>query len=310
MRKHSKLNTNRPTWSIAPGAAQRPLTSPGATADPVTSAGTFSSPGSDNAAGPEFRIGSDAQADVAMLAAGSRGSSEIEENGKEGSEMLYARLSESHVSPASSTKSVGRRVVYLGESFPLTYLMHEVIGPQSDFESASPPKLQYSVPPGVDDKARDLGHDTRLEQEEIGFLEWRGALSILEKSISARFVRIFFEQVHPAFPIFDRAEFAVLYNTGKLSLLTLQAVYLLAATLCEESLIQEAGFSDRNAARNAFYKRAKALYDADYETDKEAVITALLLISFCWNGSMDEKDMWHWLGAAIGLAQAQGFHRS
>ncbi|TAQ87449.1 hypothetical protein B7494_g4221 [Chlorociboria aeruginascens] len=310
VRKHSKYSTNRPTWSFAPVDAQGPITQTAATADAVSAAGTLPSPQFDNATGGGPVAGPGTEEDITMHVTGRREKEEVQHNSKEGSEMLYARLSESYLSQTAPEKSVGRRTIYLGESFPLTYIVHEVISPQSGSDTASPAKLQYSVPPDVGDKARNLGYDTRLEPEEIGFLEWRGALSVLEQGVSGRLVRIFFDRVYPAFPIFDRAEFAMLYNSGKLSLLTLQAVYLLAVTLCEEDLIREAGFTDRNAARNSLYKRVKSLYDADYDTDKVAVITALLLISFCWNGSMDEKDMWHWLGAAIGLAQAQGMHRS
>lgn len=240
----------------------------------------------------------------------STGSNETAQSPTEGSEMLYARLSELHLSQWQSQLPIVKRTVYLSESFVLSYIVQEVAGPGSDGSSPPSTQLQYPVPPTVDDRASNLGYDTRLEPEEIRMLEWRGAFSVPEKSISDRLIRTYFDCVHPAFPIWDRVEFAASYQANRLSLLTLHTVYLLASTLCDESLIIDAGFADRSAARKAFYGRAKALYDADYETDTLTVISALLLISFCWGGPMDQKDMWHWLGAAIGLAQTQGMHRS
>jgi hypothetical protein len=239
---------------------------------------------------------------------------------REGSEMLYTRLNELSLMQSTSPDPIDpgeplsspedRRTVYYGESGIITYFVQEVGGPVTDGVATAPSNIQCSVPATLDHQARNLGYETGLEPEEINFLKWQGALSVPEKSISDRLVQVFFECVYPAFPVFERADFAAKYNTGKLSLLTLQAVYLISATLCDEDILRRAGFKDRGAARKAFHRRAKALYDADYESDKVTIVAALLLISFCWNGSLDEKDMWHWLGSAIGLAQAQGMQRS
>lgn len=155
-----------------------------------------------------------------------------------------------------------------------------------------------------------MGYDPQLDVGEVDFLNSVGAFSVPERKISDQLVKTFSDYVFPIFPIFDSADFLLQYDTGRLSLLSLNAVYLLAVTLCSDDLIAQAGFSNRFMARRTFHKRVKALYHLDFETDKIAIITSLFIISFCWNGLMDEKDMWHWLGAAIGLAQAQGMHRS
>jgi hypothetical protein len=79
---------------------------------------------------------------------------------------------------------------------------------------------------------------------------------------------------------------------------------------CDASVITRAGFESRYAARQELFKRAKALYDADYETDKVTLVQSLFLMSAWWSSPTDQKDTWHWLGAAIGLAVTMGMHRA
>jgi hypothetical protein len=58
-----------------------------------------------------------------------------------------------------------------------------------------------------------------------------------------------------------------------------------------------------------FYQRAKALYDASYESDAIATVQALYLLSYWWGSPLEQKDMWHWTGLAVGLAQTLGLHQ-
>jgi hypothetical protein len=229
----------------------------------------------------------------------------------EGSEMLYARMSEVE-SAATGHLDVqgGERTFYLGKPFNLAYIVHEAIDARPNGMVKPLVRLHWPVPKSVDDKAHNLGFDQRLEPEVIDFLRWRGALTLPEKRISDRLVLTYFEDFHPAFPIFDRAQFALLYTKDEVSMLVLQAIYFVSVTLCDESLLHEAGFANRFTARQVFYQRARSLYDTDYETERLNLVRALLLMSFCWNGPRDAKDAWYWLGASIGIAQSEGMHRS
>ncbi|KAI9871346.1 MAG: hypothetical protein M1830_003011 [Pleopsidium flavum] len=165
----------------------------------------------------------------------------------------------------------------------------------------------------MDEKARNIPYETydvTFGLEERKLLQRKGAFTLPEKNVRDQLLRTYFDCVHPSFPILDRPEFIRLNVNNHLSLLILQSVYFVAATHCEESLILEAGFRTRHSARLTFYKRAKALYDADYEANTVTIVQALFLMSFWWGGPIDQKDTWHWLGAAIGLAQTKGMHRS
>ena len=237
-------------------------------------------------------------------------SAQLPRKPKEGSEHLYARLSELPLSPPPGRNLQGVQSLYLGESWLLTHVVRKVIHADTESDASSPSTLHVPLPESVSEKPHDLGYDTRLDPEEMEILNIRGAFVVPERSVSDKLVRVFFECVYPAFPIFDRQDFATLYESNQLSLLILHAVCAISSTLCDEDVITEAGFEDRNAARKVFLKRAKALHDADYETNKVTLVQATFLLSFLWNGSTDEKDMFYWLSIAIGNAQGKGMHRT
>jgi hypothetical protein len=229
---------------------------------------------------------------------------------KEGSENLYARLSELPPSPQEG-KLRGFQTIYLGESWLLSYVVHKVINREiGDDSSTSPASLQVPLPSTIGDKPGNLGLDSRLDPQEIEILNIRGAFKLPDQNVSDKLIQTFFESVYPAFPIFNKEEFAQSYESGQQSLLVLNAIYAIASTLCDDGIIAASGFEDRTTAQKEFLKRSKALHSADFETDKVALVQALFLISFLWNGSTDEKDMFYWLSIAIGNAQAKGMHRS
>ncbi|KAG7138604.1 Cutinase transcription factor 1 alpha like protein [Verticillium longisporum] len=60
-----------------------------------------------------------------------------------------------------------------------------------------------------------------------------------------------------------------------------------------------------------FYKRAKAFYDANHETDRVAIIQSMILIGWYWGGREDVlEETFDWTRAAIIVAQGTGMHRS
>jgi len=60
-----------------------------------------------------------------------------------------------------------------------------------------------------------------------------------------------------------------------------------------------------------FYKRAKALYDANYEDDRVTIVQALVLMGWYWEGPEDvTKNVFYWSRVATIVAQGSGMHRS
>ncbi|KAL4947585.1 fungal-specific transcription factor domain-containing protein [Aspergillus filifer] len=224
----------------------------------------------------------------------------------EGPEMLYARLAETGPDVASPGFSTGNvRSYYMGDSFSLAFIVRALSAPSTEL------KLHYPIPNHVAEHALDAAEGLKdSNPATLAYLDMHGAFTLPPQDVSDELVRLFFECVHPAYPVFDRQEFCSLYRYRKSSLLVQHTIYFLSSIVCSEDTLKRAGFIDRYSARRAFYLRAKALYDMDYEKSKEKLTAVLFLLGFWWEGPEDQKDTWHWLGAAIGLAQTLGMHRS
>lgn len=217
----------------------------------------------------------------------------------EGPHMLFARIAEP---PAAETEQADDRgSVYLGEAFSLAFVVKTVCSPSG--HTAQPTRLHYGVPQSVTDRGE-------MEEDTKAFLQASGAFEVPEKTVLNAMTRTFFECMHPAYPVINRKAFEAQYREGNVSLLLLQTILFLAATMCEDHVVHQAGFTDKYHARRVFYRRAKALYDADYEKDKTTLAAVLFLFSFWWQKPQDQKDTWHWIGCAVSLAQALGMHRS
>lgn len=68
------------------------------------------------------------------------------------------------------------------------------------------------------------------------------------------------------------------------SLLLLQAILLAGSRVCTNPQLMDANGSTTPAAMT-FYKRAKALYDANYEDDRVTIVQALILMGWYWEVS-------------------------
>jgi len=78
---------------------------------------------------------------------------------------------------------------------------------------------------------------------------------------------------------------------------------------CDEDYLRNAGLGGRRRAKYLFYNRAKDIYDVGFEQKKLVVIQALFHLSFWRDGALFEKDVRHWLGVTLSLAQSKGLHR-
>jgi len=165
------------------------------------------------------------------------------------------------------------------------------------------------IPDDVDESAHDLPDGIDVAAEEAALLHKMGALSLPPKPVQDALLAAYFRWLHPALRLFDQHEFMHRLSEGRSSLLLLQAVFFVATIYVEDEVIQ-ANYSSRRAAELMFFKRAKALYEVEHEGDSICIVQALFLMSFWWPGPTDRKDIGHWLGAAISLAQARGMHRS
>ncbi|KAL3444163.1 hypothetical protein BJX65DRAFT_320110 [Aspergillus insuetus] len=110
--------------------------------------------------------------------------------------------------------------------------------------------------------------DASLGQDDLAFLSAKGCLSIPDTQALHEFVRNYFLYVHPGFPVLDEAEFWVSYTRSragysKIPLFVLQALLFASSPYVTLTTIQACGFRTKTEARNAFYKRAKFLFDLE-----------------------------------------------
>ncbi|KAI1128240.1 fungal-specific transcription factor domain-containing protein [Nemania abortiva] len=193
------------------------------------------------------------------------------------------------------------RVAFLGESSNLTLLVHDRQG-ASDV-------VHYPLPENVRGSRARL---TELDNIEIDILHQRGAFLLPPRQLCDELIEAYFKWVHPIVPVIHRTRFMRQYRDPKNppSLLLLQAVLLAGSRVCQNQQLMDANGSTTPAALT-FYKRAKALYDANYEDDRVTIVQSLLLMGWYWEGPEDvTKNVFYWSRVAIIVAQGSGMHRS
>ncbi|UPL02549.1 hypothetical protein LCI18_013483 [Fusarium solani-melongenae] len=193
------------------------------------------------------------------------------------------------------------RVAYLGESSNLTLLVHDRQG--------SADVVHYPLPENVRGSRARL---TELDNVEIDILHQRGAFLLPPRALCDELIDAYFSWVHPIVPIINRTRFMRQYRDPKNppSLLLLQSVLLAGTRACNNAQLMDANGSTTPAALT-FYKRAKALYDANYEDDRVTIVQSLLLMGWYWEGPEDvTKNVFYWSRVATIVAQGSGMHRS
>ncbi|KAL2839863.1 hypothetical protein BJX68DRAFT_279302 [Aspergillus pseudodeflectus] len=145
--------------------------------------------------------------------------------------------------------------------------------------------------------------DCSLDRDDLTFLTAKGCLSIPDTQPLHEFVRNYFLYVHPGFPVLNEAEFWVSYTRSrvgysKIPLLVLQAVLFASSAYVTLSTIQACGFRTKTEARNAFYKRAKLLFDFHGEDSPLAQAQGAVLLSHHASAAEPQAGT-DWLARAI-----------
>lgn len=192
------------------------------------------------------------------------------------------------------------RVAYLGESSNLSLLVHD--------RNGSADVVHYPLPDGLRGSRARL---TDLDHLEMDILHQRGAFLLPPRGLCDELVEAFFTWVAPVIPIVNRSRFMRRYRDpdNPPSLLLLQAMLLAGTRVCTNPQLLDANGSTTPAAMT-FYKRAKALYDANYEDDRVTIVQALVLMSWYWEGPEDvTKNVFYYSRLATTVAQGSGMHR-
>lgn len=155
---------------------------------------------------------------------------------------------------------------------------------------------------------------SRLGQDEVVFLEKKGALTIPDTPLRDALLKNYAEYVHPYMPLLNLQEFVGVIdrNDGSqtVSLLLFQSVMFAAVATVDIRILQSAGYATRRDARRDFYQKTRVLYDFDYEVDRISLIQSLLLMTYWYETPDDQKDSHHWMGIAVSLSHTIGLHRN
>lgn len=209
------------------------------------------------------------------------------------------------------------RVAYLGESSNLSLLVHD--------RNGTADTVHYPLPENVRGTRARL---SELDTVEIAILHQRGACLLPPRSLCDELVDAYFRWVAPVVPVVNRSRFMRQYQDPENppSLLLLQAILLAGSRVCTNPQLMDINGSTYPATMT-FYKRAKALYDANYEDDRVTIVQALILMGWYWEGPEGEaayvvdgctlllksldvtKNVFYWSRVAIVVAQGSGMHR-
>ena len=211
------------------------------------------------------------------------------------------------------------RVAYLGESSNLSLLVQDRHGTTD--------VVHYPLPENVRGARARINE---LDNVEIDILHQRGAFLLPPRALCDELVEAYFQWIAPVVPVINRTKFMRRYRDSKNppSLLLLQAILLAGSRVCNNTQLMDANGSTTPAAMT-FYKRAKALYDANYEDDRVTIVQALILMGWYWEGPEGEnakrgdivtqarsdlaadvtKNVFYWSRVAVIVAQGSGMHR-
>lgn len=168
------------------------------------------------------------------------------------------------------------RVACIGESANLSLLASDVV--------------HYPLPDLV---KGSRGRLADLDDLEISILTKRGAFLLPPRSLCDELVECFFQWVAPILPVINRGQFMKRYRDSKNppSILLLQAMLLAGSRVCTNPQLMDVNGSTTPAAIT-FYRRAKALYDANYEDDRVSIVQSLVLMSWYWEGPEGSSPMY------------------
>ncbi|KKA26400.1 hypothetical protein TD95_001409 [Thielaviopsis punctulata] len=211
----------------------------------------------------------------------------------------YLAMSKPKFSRAPITEA--GRVAFLGESSNLNLLVHE--------KGFAADAVHYPLPESV--RGSRMRPD-EIDNLEMDILHQRGAFLLPPRALCDEIVEAYFTYVHPMMPMINKTRFMSQYRDQKNppSLLLLQSVLLAGSRVCTNRQLLDAHGSATPAALT-FYKRAKALYDANYEDDRVTIVQSLVLMGWYWEGPEDvTKNVFFWTNMAVTVAQGSGMHRN
>ena len=128
------------------------------------------------------------------------------------------------------------------------------------------------------------------------------------KKLSGQLIDAYFSLVNRGYPIVHQESFMESYNThgrsSPLSLMLLNSMFFAGSHALEKSR------PDLIRLTPQFFRRARQLFDARHDPDREHYIQVALLFTWCCDRLEDVvSNSWHWVGVASRSAFGLGLHR-
>ncbi|KAJ5935787.1 hypothetical protein N7466_005334 [Penicillium verhagenii] len=147
----------------------------------------------------------------------------------------------------------------------------------------------------------------------IEYLYVNDVFNVPSVQLQNALLQAFVDFVFPSMPILDWSAFinAICnrdHDHGSISLFLFYAMMVAATTFVDLGQLQEAGYSSRQEAQEAFYTKAKLLYQSEYEPNTITVVQALLFMTFRLE-TADGDDSRYWCSIATSTAQSIGLFR-
>ncbi|KAJ5681589.1 uncharacterized protein N7477_001529 [Penicillium maclennaniae] len=144
----------------------------------------------------------------------------------------------------------------------------------------------------------------------IDSLHANSVLSLPGERLQGALLQAFVECVQPTMPILElqgflNAIYGRSHGHGSISLLLFHAVMFSATTFVDLKHLHAAGYTSRREAHEAFFQKAKLLYQANYEQDTLTIVQAMLLLTYRVDAK-DGDDSSYWIGVAISMATSIG----
>lgn len=135
------------------------------------------------------------------------------------------------------------------------------------------------------------------------------AFQLPPKPVVDELLAAYFRRVNPGFPVVDERIFMAQYLArdplDRPPLLLLHAVLVAGA----HALHGRDG-DRRDSCKATFFRRAKTLFDAGFERNRDATVQAALLLTWHADGPEDvTANAWFWVGVAVRTAVGLGMHR-
>ena len=199
-------------------------------------------------------------------------------------------------------------ITYLGESFPLALVLEDLQegGGRTRTHHPGPPLEDAGTPASNHDRV----HPSHLLPEDMNCLKNKQALEYPDRELFSSLMYTFVDVVFPLYPIINRQEFIDQYKGDHLPWILLQSACFAAATFCPITMLHKAGFSGRRQARFYFYRKAKALFDTGYESNKIVILQSVILLSMWGGGPNNYWNFYSWIGTGVTIAETVGLHRS